>query len=99
MEIRVKDIENYELYEKRKEEYLDDPEFKSKPSIEFSESIVGVCDKDVLSYKIMSKGFIEEDKEEIKIMTTYGGYICNYTQSVHDRLKVILEENEKRDQE
>jgi hypothetical protein len=83
MEIRIK-----ELLEEDDEDIL-----LNKTTIR--ESILRIPYFNVMLYKILSQGDIEQHKQEIQIVTPFGNYYCNYTKSVHEYLKDCIKKIEE----
>lgn len=95
MEIKIKEIINYEEYQENLEKYLSDTKIYNKPTLEFENSIVGLAKQDIISYRILQTGMVESDKTEIKIIADGGAYIATYSKELHDELKGIIEDTEK----
>lgn len=99
MEIKAKEVTNLTKFNQDYEKHTEDPSLYAEPRYEFVESIIGLPEYDILSYRILSKGIIEPEKTEIHITTHIGIINCNYSAELHKKLKNIIEYNEKIDRE
>jgi hypothetical protein len=78
-----------------KELIVDEKEDALLSKREIRESILRIPYYNIMLYKILSKGDIEEDQTEIQIVTPFGYYYCNYNKKVHDYLKKCIDNEEK----
>lgn len=96
MEIEIKEITNFEEYEIAFKNHLNDPDQHVKPKYDYIRTIMGFNKHDILSYRILQVGVIDEDKVEIIIKTNTGEVLnTNYDKKVHDALKKVITELEE----
>jgi hypothetical protein len=94
MEIKIKNIKNYEQYQKDLDAHYDDPTFKPKPILESFASVVGIPNYTVTMYHVLSEGIVNPDKAEIKITTEFGEFLTDYSESLLNDLRAIIRMHE-----
>lgn len=95
MELMIKEAIGGVEYDMAMEKFKDDPEINNKPDYEIRRCILRIPYSSILLYKILETGDIETDKKEIKILTSFGPYYCDYKKEVHKYLKDIMDKIEK----